>query len=94
MPVFVNVQTVHPRKLAAVRREVAPGAVGSAWRTAVDKVWEFIRSPRRAPDQRGAGRSERYGFSAFTNSFATLAAPLGPENGPEPFPDTSTTLVF
>src|SRR6516162_10109911 len=31
MPVSVNVQTVHPRKLAAVRREVALGAVGSAW---------------------------------------------------------------
>jgi hypothetical protein len=30
MPVSVNVQSVHPRKLAAVRREVAPGAVGSA----------------------------------------------------------------
>jgi hypothetical protein len=30
--------------LAAVRREVAPGAVGSVWRPAVDKVWELIRS--------------------------------------------------
>jgi GyrI-like small molecule binding domain len=39
----VNVQTVHPRKLAAVRREVAPGAVGSAWGPALGKVWEFIR---------------------------------------------------
>jgi effector-binding domain-containing protein len=44
MAVSVNVQTVNPRKLAAVRREVAPGAVGSAWRPALDKVWEFIRS--------------------------------------------------
>ena len=44
MSVSVNVQTVHPRKLAAVRREVAPGAVGSACRPALDKVWEFIRS--------------------------------------------------
>jgi effector-binding domain-containing protein len=44
MPVTVNVQTVHPRKLAAVRREVAAGAVGSAWGPAVGKVWEFIRS--------------------------------------------------
>ena len=42
--VSVNLQTVHPRKLAAVRREVAPGAVGSAWGPALDKVWEFIRS--------------------------------------------------
>src|SRR5437762_7316951 len=44
MPVSVNLQTVHPRKLAAVRRDVAPGAVGSAWGPALDKVWEFIRS--------------------------------------------------
>jgi len=44
MPVSVNLQTVHPCKLAAVRREVAPGAVGSAWGPALGKVWEFIRS--------------------------------------------------
>src|SRR5215468_1729103 len=44
MPVSVNIQIVHPRKLAAVRREVAPGAVGSAWGPAVGKVWDFIRS--------------------------------------------------
>lgn len=44
MPVSVTLQTVHPRKLAAVRRQVMPGAVGSAWGTALDKVWEFIRN--------------------------------------------------
>ncbi len=44
MPVAVNVETVQPRKLAAVRREVAPGSVGSAWGPALDRVWEFIRS--------------------------------------------------
>src|SRR5215470_19443677 len=44
MPASVNVQTVHPRKLAVVRREVTPGAVGSAWGPAVGLVWEFIRS--------------------------------------------------
>jgi effector-binding domain-containing protein len=44
MPLSVNLESVHPRKLAAVRREVAPGAVGSAWGPALDKVWEFIRS--------------------------------------------------
>jgi DNA gyrase inhibitor GyrI len=44
MPVSVNLQTVHPRRLAAVRREVAPGAVGSAWGPALDTVWKFIRS--------------------------------------------------
>ena len=44
MSVSVTVQTVHPRKLAAVRREVAPGAVGSEWGPALGKVWDFIRS--------------------------------------------------
>jgi len=44
MPISVVVQAVHPRKLAAVRREVAPGAAGSAWGPALGKVWEFVRS--------------------------------------------------
>ena len=44
MPISVTVQMVRPRRVAAVRREVAPGGVGSAWRPALDKVWEFIRS--------------------------------------------------
>ncbi len=44
MSVSVDVQTVHPRVLAAVRRDVAVGAVGSAWGVALDKVWEFIRT--------------------------------------------------
>ena len=44
MPLLVNVQTVHARKLAAVRREVPSGAVGTAWGPALGKVWRFIRS--------------------------------------------------
>jgi hypothetical protein len=44
MPVSVNVQTVQPRKLAAVRREVLPEEVGSAWGAAVGLVWDFLRS--------------------------------------------------
>ena len=44
MSVSVNVETVRPRKLAAVRCEVAPRAVGSAWGRALNKVSEFIRS--------------------------------------------------
>lgn len=44
MAVSVNVQTVTARKLAAVRRDVAPGAVGSAWGPALEKVWDFVRS--------------------------------------------------
>jgi effector-binding domain-containing protein len=44
MSVSVNVRTVSPRKLAAVRRDVAPGGVASAWGPALGKVWQFIRS--------------------------------------------------
>lgn len=44
MTVSVTVQIVEPRKLAAVRREVALGGVGAAWGPAVGKVWEFLRS--------------------------------------------------
>jgi effector-binding domain-containing protein len=45
MPVTVTVQTVSPRKLAAVRRAVAPGGVGAAWGPALDLVWKFVRRP-------------------------------------------------
>jgi effector-binding domain-containing protein len=44
MPVTVKVQNVHPRKLAAVRCEVPPGTVSTAWGPALAKVWPFIRS--------------------------------------------------
>jgi hypothetical protein len=54
MSVSVKFQTVLPRKLAAVRRAVAPGAVGSAWKPALDKVWEFIR---RQPGLRTDGHN-------------------------------------
>ena len=30
--------------MAAVRREVAPGAIASSWKPALDQVWEFLRS--------------------------------------------------
>jgi effector-binding domain-containing protein len=40
----VTVQIVQPRKLAAVRREVAPGGVAAAWGPALGKVWDFLRS--------------------------------------------------
>jgi effector-binding domain-containing protein len=42
--VAVTLQLVQPRKLAAVRREVAVGAVGAVWGPALDKVWAFLRS--------------------------------------------------
>jgi len=44
MPISVTVQSVYPRKLAAARREVAPGGVGSAWGPALGKVWPFVGS--------------------------------------------------
>lgn len=44
MTVSVEVHTVLPRKLAAVRRTVAPGEIGSAWGPATGEVWDFIRS--------------------------------------------------
>ena len=43
MSLTVSVRTVAAVKLAAVRRQVAIGGVGAAWRPALDKVWEFIR---------------------------------------------------
>ena len=44
MGIEVTVEVVRPRKLAAVRRHVPIGAVGSAWRPALDQVWAFLRS--------------------------------------------------
>jgi hypothetical protein len=44
MSVPVNLQTVHSRKIAAVRREVAPGSIATAWKPALDKVWQFLRT--------------------------------------------------
>jgi DNA gyrase inhibitor GyrI len=44
MSIPVSVRTVASMKLAAVRRRVAIGAIGTAWRPALDKVWEFLRT--------------------------------------------------
>ena len=40
----VTVQTVSVRKLAAVRRRVKIGSVGTAWGPALDEVWTFLRA--------------------------------------------------
>src|SRR4051794_1631768 len=40
----VTVETVPARKLAAVRRRVTIGAVGTAWKPALDQVWAFLRA--------------------------------------------------
>jgi effector-binding domain-containing protein len=39
----VVVETVKATPLAAVRRQVQPGAVATAWRPALDLVWTFVR---------------------------------------------------
>ncbi|MBV8365323.1 MAG: GyrI-like domain-containing protein [Candidatus Eremiobacteraeota bacterium] len=44
MRIDVITQVVRPRKLAAVRRQVAIGAVGLAWESALDQVWKFLDS--------------------------------------------------
>ena len=44
MGIDVVVEVVQPRKLAAVRRQVPFGAVGAAWRPALDQVWAFLHS--------------------------------------------------
>jgi effector-binding domain-containing protein len=43
---IVTVETVAARTLAAVRRSVKIGAVGSAWGPALDEVWAFLRAHR------------------------------------------------
>jgi effector-binding domain-containing protein len=40
----VSVRTVASRKIAAVRRHVAIGGIGTAWRPALDQVWGFLRT--------------------------------------------------
>jgi effector-binding domain-containing protein len=42
----VSVEAVLPRILAAVRRRVAIGEIGAAWRPALDQVWAFLRTQR------------------------------------------------
>src|SRR6185436_333982 len=38
----VKIQTISPRILAAVRRELAPKDVSRAFKPALDKVWTFL----------------------------------------------------
>jgi effector-binding domain-containing protein len=44
MSLDVSVSTVDFMKLAAVRRHVAISGIGAAWKPALDKVWEFLRT--------------------------------------------------
>src|SRR5580692_3069634 len=43
MPPRVSIQPAHPRILAAVRRQIRIGQIASAWKPALDQVWEFLR---------------------------------------------------
>jgi effector-binding domain-containing protein len=43
MAIAITVRNVKARRLAAVRRDVALGAVGQAWKPALDLVWKFLR---------------------------------------------------
>jgi effector-binding domain-containing protein len=44
MPIAVEVQTVVPHTLAAVRREIPISEIGSAWRPAISLVWDFLNT--------------------------------------------------
>lgn len=44
MPASVSTLTVSAMQLAAVRRRVAAGGIGAAWKPALDQVWEFLRA--------------------------------------------------
>jgi effector-binding domain-containing protein len=42
MAINVSVETVSARTLAAVRRTVRVGQIGTAWKPALDLVWQFL----------------------------------------------------
>jgi len=54
MKAVIPVRAVASRKLAPVRRRVSIGKVGTAWRPALDLVWQFLRSQ---PELRTDGHS-------------------------------------
>lgn len=78
----VSVQVVPTRKLAAVRRQVRLGEVGSAWQAASDLVWAYLRNNPglrtdghnvflyRHPENRGASMDVDFGVEV-TRSFET-----------------------
>src|SRR5262244_3935061 len=54
MTSHVSIQVVPARMLAAVRRQVRIGEVSTAWRPALDQVWQFLR---QRPDLRTDGHN-------------------------------------
>ncbi|HET7543583.1 MAG TPA: GyrI-like domain-containing protein [Polyangiaceae bacterium] len=71
----VTVQSVLPRTLAATRRDVTIGNVGTVWKPALDKVWEFLRS------QPGlhAGGHNVFLYHHATNRESTMQVDFGVE---------------
>jgi len=68
--------------LAAVRRDVAPGAVGSAWEPALGKVWEFIRSQLGvAREPHTAEKEQILQQPAGKLAVALAAGAIGPGRG-------------
>jgi effector-binding domain-containing protein len=75
-------EAVAARPIAAVRRRVAAGQVGAAWRPALDKVWAFLRAHDglrtdghnvfvyRRPDEPGAPMEVDFGVEV-SRAFAS-----------------------
>jgi hypothetical protein len=96
--------------LAAVRREVVPGTVGSAWGPALGKVWEFISSEPglrtdghniflyHHPQQPGAPMNEAHnaiGKWMAANRRESAGHSWEIYGDPTPDPaDTQTTVVY
>jgi hypothetical protein len=80
----VSLEIVSPRTLAAVRRRVAIGGIGAAWKPALDLVWAFLRTqPGLRVDghnvflyHHGAGRS-----APMEIDFGVEVTRAFPENG-------------
>ena len=53
-PVAVTVRTVAAESIAAVRRRVQRSEIATAWKPALDLVWEFLR---RHPGLHGGGHN-------------------------------------
>lgn len=51
---MIEIQTLQPRILAAVRRVAKPAQIATTWKPALDLVWEFLR---RNPGLRDDGHN-------------------------------------
>ena len=76
MPPAVEVRTVEPMILAAVRRDVLPEQVGQAWKPALDLVWAFLRGPD-ASDGLWSGGHNVFLYRAPTNPSEPMSVDFG-----------------